>query len=121
MSGFKNINVVYYYIKNWEQAKKFYTETVGWPQVFGSDEIGWIEFGKEGEIHLAISRWTDDSPVPTGLGGATVVLSVDNARETTAILRAKGVRCDDVFEISGMVTYGTFYDPEGNRIQFASM
>ena len=31
-----------------------------------------------------------------------------------------GVRCDDVVVIPNMVTYGTFYDPEGNSLQFAS-
>ena len=34
-------------------------------------------------------------------------------------LRAKGVKCDNVVSIPDVVTFGTFYDPEGNRFQFA--
>ena len=58
--------------------------------------------------------------MPPHIGGATATLGVDNAQTVTAALRAMGVECDDVFELPGVVTYGTFYDPEGNRIQFAS-
>jgi predicted enzyme related to lactoylglutathione lyase len=54
------------------------------------------------------------------MGGVTPVLSVDDAYKAAEALRAKGVRCDDVVSISNVVTYGTFYDPEGNRFQFAS-
>jgi len=51
----------------------------------------------------------------------TLVLRVEDAYAVTAALRAKGIKCDDVISIPGMVTYGGFYDPEGNYIQFASM
>jgi len=35
-------------------------------------------------------------------------------------LRSKGVRRDDVVSIPAVVTHGTIYDPEGDRLQFAS-
>jgi hypothetical protein len=34
-------------------------------------------------------------------------------------LKAKGVQCDEVEKIPGMVVLGTFYDPDGNRLQLA--
>jgi hypothetical protein len=37
-----------------------------------------------------------------------------------AALRARSVRCDDAVVIPGRVAYGVFYDPDGNRVQFAS-
>jgi predicted enzyme related to lactoylglutathione lyase len=120
MSLFKNVNVVSYYVTDWEKAKKFYQETLKWPVVFISDEVGWVEFGNENETHISISRWNGPEPVPSKLGGATAVFAVDDAIETTKALRAKGIRCDDAITIPGMVCYGTFYDPEGNRLQFAS-
>jgi len=40
--------------------------------------------------------------------------------KVTEALRAKGVQCDDVVIIPNVVTYGTFFDPEGNCFQFAS-
>jgi predicted enzyme related to lactoylglutathione lyase len=121
MSYFKNVNVVYYYVKNWERAKRFYTDVLEWPVAYGSDEIGWMEFGRDNETHIAINlARPDEAAEPGGHGGAIATLTVDDAHAVTAALRAKGVKCDDVVDIPGVVTYGTFYDPEGNRIQFAS-
>ncbi len=54
------------------------------------------------------------------MGGVTPVLSVDDAYKAAEALRKRGVKCDDVVAIPGVVTYGTFYDPEGNRFRFAS-
>jgi predicted enzyme related to lactoylglutathione lyase len=120
MAKFINVNVVSYTVSDWQGAKKFYAEILGWPVAFGADEVGWFEYGNENETHIAISRWDGPDPRPPVNGGATAVLTVEDAKAMTADLRARGVRCDDPVEIPGMVTYGTFYDPEGNRIQFAS-
>ena len=119
MSQFKNVNVVQYNVLDWEGAKKFYGETLEWPQVFCSDEAGWCEWGQPNEAHIAINRWNSAwGPHPTK--GALAVLTVDDAHATTAALRAKGIPCDEVITIPGMVTFGAFFDPEGNKIQFAS-
>lgn len=120
MSLFNNVNVVSYYVTDWQQAKKFYQDLLDWPVVFSSDEVGWVEFGKMNETHISISRWDGPEPVPPKLGGATAVFAVEDAIETTRLLRARGIRCDDPVTIPGMVCYGTLYDPEGNRLQFAS-
>ena len=120
MSLFKDVNVVQYHVTQWERAKQFYTDVLGWPVAFLSDEAGWMEFGEEGKTHLAINRWEESTPVPAGLGGALAVLTVEDAARTVAALRARGVRCDDAVVIPGMVAYGAFYDPDGNRVQFAS-
>jgi predicted enzyme related to lactoylglutathione lyase len=118
MSTFKNVNVAYVYVQNWKAAQKFYRETLEWPVAYSDDHIGWEEYGVDGATHIAINVWDRSEPLP--LSGGTVVLSVDDAYKTTEMLRQRGVKCDDVVEIPGVVTYGTFYDPEGNRFQFAS-
>jgi Iap family predicted aminopeptidase len=82
--------------------------------------MGWIEFGDENATHLAISHWDETDPIPPYIGGATAMLTVDNAVEVTRELRARGIRCEDAVTIPHTVCFGTFYDPEGNRIQFAS-
>ena len=53
-------------------------------------------------------------------GGNVLTLTVDDVRATDAWLRSKGIRCDEVQEIPGVVTISAFYDPEGNPIQFGS-
>ena len=120
MSHFKNVNVVHFYVTDWEQAKKFYGEVLEWPVAWASDEAGWVEYGRENETHIAINRWEGPEPVPSKNSSTTVVLTVGDAHEVTRAPRSRGVRCDDVVTIPGMVTYGAFYDPEGNRAQFAS-
>lgn len=117
MNLFKNINVISYNVTDWEAAKKFYSETLGLGEPsFLSDEFGWVEWGGENETHFALNK--ADSPA-SGKGGATVVFSVDDAYKAVEELRKRGVKCEDVVPIPGMVTYGTFFDLEGNILQIA--
>jgi predicted enzyme related to lactoylglutathione lyase len=118
MSLFKDVQVISYHVTDWERAKKFYAEVLEWPVAYGSDEIGWFEYGVDGATHISISRW--EGELPPREGAPIAVFTVADAHAATAALRAKGVRCDDPEEIPGVVTYGTFYDPDGNRLQFAS-
>ena len=121
MSMFKDVNVVSLDVIDWEGAKKFYREVLDWPVAFSDDQAGWEEYGVGHEAHVSITWWRDPQTVPPKRGGTTLVLRVEDAFGVTAALRAKGIKCDDVISIPGMVTYGAFYDPEGNMIQFASM
>jgi len=120
MSLFKNINVCYVYVRNWEAARKFYSELLGWPEAYSNDELGWTEWGEAGAAHFAINRWDQAGEMPPAGGSPRLVLSVDDAFKTTEALRGKGIRCDEVVDIPGVVTYGAFYDLEGNRLEFAS-
>ncbi len=120
MSLFKNVEVVSYYVANWEQAKKFYSEVIEWPVIWADDKMGWIEYGRENETHISISRWDEPGPAPTSPRAPIAVFSVDDAREAVKALRAKGVKCEDAVEVPGVVCFATFFDPEGNRLQVAS-
>jgi predicted enzyme related to lactoylglutathione lyase len=117
MSLFKNVNVVSLEVTDWEAAKKFYREVLDWPVVNSYDDMGWEEYGLEDHAHVSISR--SDKAHPDA-GGTTLVLTVDSATAAVAALRAKGIKCDDVVVIPGVVAISTFYDPFGNRIQFVS-
>ncbi|HNS53126.1 MAG TPA: VOC family protein [Anaerolineae bacterium] len=120
MSQFKNVNVVSIQVADWEQAKRFYAEVLDWPVAAGIDEVGWWEFGREGETHVALSRWEGPNPLPAHEGTTKLVLTVDDCHEVTRQLRARGIPCDDVVTIPGMVVFGGFTDPEGNHIQIAN-
>jgi len=121
MSLFNGISVANVYVRNWQQARKFYAETLEWPVVYSSDEVGWEEYGFDKATHFAINRLDEKDPQPDGGHSShMIIFHVNNVAETTAALRARGVRCDDPVHIPGVVLYGTFYDPEGNRFQFVS-
>ena len=113
----RELNVVWYNVSDWVAAQKFYGETLGLPVAFALEEAGWIEYGRT-LPHLAINRWTAKSGIPIG-GGGVATLTCPDVRGTIARLRAKGVRCDEVEELPGMVILGTFYDPDGNKLQLA--
>jgi len=64
MNGFlKMIQILSYPVSNWQASKKFYGETLGLPVALGMDEAGWIEYGDKDQVHLAIMRPMDGSPV----------------------------------------------------------
>jgi catechol 2,3-dioxygenase-like lactoylglutathione lyase family enzyme len=119
MTMFKRIAVVSYDVSDWERAKRFYDDVLGWPVAWSSDEFGWREYGADDTTHISINKLRGSEPKRSQGGGALVVFSVDNANQVTAALRAKGVKCDDPVTVPGVVKYGAFYDPDGNKLQFA--
>ena len=118
MSLFKDVNVVYVHVKDYDATRKFYRETLNWPVCWSDDSIGWEEYGVEGATHVAINRWAGEGPCPSGTG-VICVLSVESSSATKKALEAKGIRCGEIVSIPDVVTFGSFYDPEGNEIQFA--
>ena len=62
MSMFTNVNVVSQNVSNWDRARRFYRETLGWPVVFSSDEAGWEEYGLENAAHVSITLWRGPEP-----------------------------------------------------------
>jgi len=81
--------------------------------------MGWAEFGFPNQTHLAINLWRDLATKPPALGGATATFACADVRGAFARLQAKGVKCDPIDEIPGQVILGSFYDPDGNRLQLA--
>jgi len=119
MSVLKRLSVVQVNVVDWEGAKKFYGETLGLPVSFDiGKEGGWCEFGETGHTTFAINLWREATP-PKRDGGAIPVFDVADAPKAVEELRKRGVKCDDVVTIPGMVSYANVYDPEGNRFQVA--
>ena len=112
------LNVVWYTCRDWEAAKRFYGETLGFPVAMADEQMGWVEYGTE-LPHLAIGKGDPSTPPSIGSGGAIAVLSCPDVRGTMAKLQARGVRCGTIDEIPGAVILGTFFDPEGNKLQLA--
>ena len=119
-SLFTNLGWVSYFVTDWQRAKKFYGETLGLPVAwFLDDDTGWMEFGTKEGTHLAISLWRGPGPVPPRQGGGVAIFGVEDAYKVVAELRKRGVKCDDVQAVPDMVTFASFYDPEGNQLQLA--
>jgi len=119
MAVLEKIDAVRHNVTKWNEVKKFWTETVGLPVVWASDEMGWAEFGPADGCHIAIQRAGADNPAAGGHRGVIGVFYVGDAKKAVADLRARGVECDDVQVIPGVVAHSQFYDPEGNAIGIA--
>jgi predicted enzyme related to lactoylglutathione lyase len=114
------LSIVSLPVSDWQRAKSFYTETLGLPVArITSDEIGWMEFGEEDNVHLAIYLWEDKANFPQSKNGCVPIFAVVDAHAAIAELRRKGVRCEDPIGIPDMVTAANFFDPDGNRLQVA--
>ncbi len=119
MAVLEKIGAVRYNVTQWNQVKQFWAETIGLPVVWASDEAGWAEFGPEEGCHIAIERVRPGRPVADGDRGVVGIFYVKDAFATVAELRTRGVRCDDVQVVPGVVATSQFYDPEGNVIGIA--
>lgn len=116
---FKGINVVSISVGDLDTARRFYGETLGLgTPVYDLPDAGWIEFSTGAQhgnlsITLAEPSWQPST-------GTTVVLNVADCHAACAELRKRGVRCDEPQVFPGFVTFASFYDPFGNRLQMCS-
>lgn len=116
---FKGIKVVSIAVPDLAQARRFYRDVLGLGEpLYDLPEAGWIEFGTgETSGNIAITQAKDGwSPSAS----ATIVLRVDDCEASCAELGSRGVRCEDPQVFPGDVTFCSFYDPFGNRLQMCS-
>ena len=108
-----------YDVKDYERAKKFYTEVLGFEISWdGGTEVGWIEFDLPvtgARVGLSILR---EGEVKVGSG--MLVLVVHDLEITKKYLESKGVETVDIVDVPDMVSWFNAKDPEGNVIQFVS-
>ncbi|ACP26698.1 hypothetical protein NGR_c29550 [Sinorhizobium fredii NGR234] len=116
---FRGINVVSISVTDLDRARAFYGEVLGFgPPLYDLPEAGWIEFssgaaGGNVSVTLAESSWTPSA-------GMTLVLNVEDCHAAVDELRRRGVQCEDAQVFPGFVTFASFYDPFGNRLQMCS-
>lgn len=116
---FKGINVVSISVTDLERACEFYRDVLGLGEpIYDLPDAGWIEFGSgspSGNIAVtkAEPHWQPNT-------GTTVVLNVGDCHTACTELRSRGVHCEDPVVFPGYVTYCSFYDPFGNRLQMCS-
>jgi predicted enzyme related to lactoylglutathione lyase len=116
---FRGINVVSIEVPDLAAAKAFYSEVLGLgAPVYDLPDAGWIEFATGSDAgNLAITRAAPGwQPAHT----TTIVLNVEDCHRAHRELVARGVRCDEPVTFPGYVTFCSFYDPFGNRLQMAS-
>lgn len=86
------LNVVRIFVKDWEKALAFYSETLGIPIAFAGPDMGWAELDT-GEAHLALERVDPSDEESVALAGRFVGVSlrVEDIRATYDELAGRGV------------------------------
>lgn len=117
---FKGINVVSIPVPDLDEARAFYRDVLGLGEpIYDLPDAGWIEFGSgtSSSGNIAVTKAEEDWKPANGV---TIVLNVDDCHAVFDELRKRGVRCDEPETFPGYVTFCSFYDPFGNRIQMCS-
>lgn len=119
MPLFQGINVVSIAVPDLDRARVFYSDVLGLgTPLYDLPDSGWIEFGiggPHGNLALVAAHGAFQPSV-----GITLVLDTEDCNAACHELRARGVRCDDPEVFPGYVTWCSFYDPFGNRLQMCS-
>jgi catechol 2,3-dioxygenase-like lactoylglutathione lyase family enzyme len=100
---------VWYGVRDLDQARAFYTEKLGFREVYRDDEARWMRLARDG-AELAVA----ESPEATG---AVLAVDVADVKAEADELRRAGVEVGVVVEIAGSIRLLDVYDPDGNRLQ----
>ena len=106
------------FVTDWERALRFYTETLGIPTTYRSNDIGWAQLAT-GEAQLALERVRPGDDEAQGLVGrfVGVSLEVSDIYETHRELAERGVQFASPPEKQpwgGVLAH--LRDPDGNVI-----
>ena len=105
-----------YQVKDFDRAKKFYSEVMGFDITWdGGAEIGWAEFALPAEgARLGINLIRDGEHRQ---GSGTLTMDVEDLAACQTYLGEKGIETTEIIDIPNMVSYFNLKDPEGNPIQ----
>lgn len=114
--GFRCVKVIAVSVTDSDRAKRFYGETLGLPPEYENrEQVGY----RVGQTILMLKANSETSP--TEAPNPRVTLETENARETEAALRARGVVISDPVQVYDEVhLVGSFLDSEGNKLWFCS-
>jgi predicted enzyme related to lactoylglutathione lyase len=105
-----------YQVKDFDRAKKFYSEIMGFEITWdGSAEVGWAEFelpAKGAKLGINLIREGEHRQ-----GSGTLTMDVADLAECKTYFESKGIETSDISDIPDMVSYFNLKDPEGNPIQ----
>jgi catechol 2,3-dioxygenase-like lactoylglutathione lyase family enzyme len=114
--GFRCVKVIAVSVIDSDRANRFYGEALGLPPEYENREQVGYRVGQS----ILMLKANSETP-PTEAPNPRVTLETENARETEAALRARGVVISDPVQIDDEVhLVGSFLDSEGNKLWFCS-
>lgn len=111
----KCIKAIALSVTDFDRAMKFYTDTLALPPAF---EDGKQVGNKLGDAVLLFK--TNWYAPPSDALNPRVTIETEDARNTEATLRSRGVTISDPVQAYGASQIGSFLDTEGNKLWFCS-
>jgi len=115
MSWYKQFDLVWFPVVDYEQAKSFYQDELEFELVLEDQDSKWAEFQISPGAKMAIHGVKATNANPIG----ALVLDVENLEKSELWLRGKGIKLTDKEEIPGLAKLASFSDPDGNAIQLS--
>ncbi|MCF6237527.1 MAG: VOC family protein [Candidatus Marinimicrobia bacterium] len=115
MSWYKQFDLMWVPVLDFERAKSFYLEDLEFELVLEDRDSNWAEFQISPGAKIAIHGVKATNANPIG----ALVLDVDNLEKSELWLRGKGIKLSDKEEIPGLAKLASFTDPDGNVIQLS--
>jgi catechol 2,3-dioxygenase-like lactoylglutathione lyase family enzyme len=106
------VATVWYRVRDLEQARAFYRETLGFEEVFVDFDEGWSRL-QHGGMEIALAEGEPDE------SGGVAHVDVLDVKAEAERLRGAGVEVGVVFELHGQIRLVDVFDPDGNRVQLA--
>ncbi len=115
MSWYKQFDLVWVPVVDFERAKSFYKDDLELELILEDQDSSWAEFQISPGAKMAIHAVKATNANPIG----ALVLDVENIEKAELWLRGKGIKLSDKEEIPGLVKLASFSDPDGNVIQLS--
>ena len=115
MSWYKQCDLVWVPVVDYERAKSFYQDDLEFELVLEDKTANWAEFQISPGAKVAIHAVKVTNANPVG----ALVLEVESLEKAELWLRGKGIKIFDKEEIPGLVKLASFTDPDGNLIQLS--
>ena len=103
---------VWYYVRNLDEARRFYRETLGFEEKAVDFNARWSHL-EHGEMEIGLTEGEPEED------GAVAHVDVPDLKAEADRLRAAGIDVGIVFELQGEMRLLDVYDPDGNRVQLA--
>jgi catechol 2,3-dioxygenase-like lactoylglutathione lyase family enzyme len=107
---------VWYRVSDLEAARAFYTEQLGFEEVYFDAEDRWIRLVRD-DVEIAISDGEFEGDADAVSVDAVAAVDVADVKAEAERLRAAGVNVGVVLEIPGAIRLLDVFDPDGNRVQ----
>jgi len=102
---------VWYHVRNLDEGRRFYRETLGFTETYFDAEGGWAKL-RRGDMEIGLAQGEPQE-------GGVAHVDVADLKAEAERLRAQGIDVGVVFELHGEIRLLDVFDPDGNRVQLA--